>query len=101
MHIGVTAIATNTVTALLVVTIVTVLSVPLLSQCCQFSPMSHQCAQQRYSVVIVIVVAPLSVYISDTPVLLPSLSQCHLGHCYHSRVYTTLTILSLPSMSHK
>ena len=34
-------------------------------------------------------------------VLLPSLSQCYLGHCYHSTVkYIAVTILLLPPMSH-
>ena len=42
-----------------------------------------------YSIVIVIVVAALSVYITDTLMLLPSLSQCCLGHCCHSTVTAT------------
>ena len=45
-------------------------------------------------------VAPLSVYIADTLMLLPLLSQCYPGHCCHSLVrYTAVTILSLRPIS--
>ena len=54
---------------------------------------SHTSVHSCYSVVTVIVVAPLSVYITDTLMSLPSLSQCYLGHCCHSTVkYTAVTI---------
>ena len=90
-----------------------------LSQRCQLTPLLQRCQCHRchsdvschrchtsvhssvmYSIVIVIIVALLSVYITDT-LLLPSLPQYYLGHWCHTRVkYTAVTILSLPPMSH-
>ena len=50
------------------------------------SVVTQVCTVMLQGVVTVIVVAPLSVYIADTLMLLPSLSQCYLGHCCHSTV---------------
>ena len=59
---------------------------------------------EMFSIVNVIVVAALSVYIADTQMLRPALSQCYLhvaGHCCHITFnYTAVTILSLQPMSH-
>ena len=126
MHISVTATATDsvvtelsvvttfimmctsliTVTALSVDTAVTVChstasatAVTTLSVVTAVTPVCT--IMYCYNVVTVIVVSLLSVYITDTLMLLPSLSQCYLGHCCHSTVkYTTVTVLSLPPMSH-
>ena len=80
---------------------------PLLSQKCV-----HRCytnvniAVSALSVVtnvtlVCTVVAPLSVYIADTLMLLSSLSQCYLGHCCHIKVtYIVVTKLSLPLRLH-
>ena len=82
------AVSAAAVTALSAVTAVTLVCTVVLQRCN----------------VIVTVVLLLSVYIADTLVLLPWLSQSVLpqGHCCHNAIkYTAVTELSLPLMSHQ
>ena len=115
VYISVTATATDSAaTALSVATTFTVMYTSLLHcehrchrQRCQnhrylLSPISHwlvwtwmleRCHCHRC--------CTFSVNIADTLLVLPSLSQCCLGHCCHNTVkYTAVIILSVPPMSH-
>ena len=107
MHISVTVMATDSaVTALSVATTFTMICTSMFHKCghyCHSAVSCHRCHTSVHSNVTALSLPSLlhgrSVYIADTLMLMPSLSQCYLGHCCHNTV-KYFTILSLPPMLH-